>query len=393
MPQVHVKSDDRYRSLDAIRGIAALGVVLFHYRNHFGAAPYPDLLAGVYKRGTILVDVFFVMSGYLLATIYAGRRDFFGLMWRRIARLAPLHWLMLMLVTILQQLLLTRLGTFYIYGKNDAYHFLLNLFLLQCSGLASGFSFDGPAWSISVEWLVNLLLFGLLAIGIKRIAWAAAALAMLALLALWDHGKSLLALGMYKGFLEALLLRGVAGFFVGVALTGLFPLTQGAHSSAASRREQLMAHVWDVVTLLSALALHRFMRSDPLAGRPGVDFAVGVLVIPALIVGSVYGRWIPRLLALAPLQWLGRISYSLYLVHFPMQALFVLLYPPQRWLDYGKPSVLAAYLAATSITSYLTLRLVELPAQSLLQRLTIRPKRVEAMRQVGSTAAAAPRAE
>lgn len=368
---------NRYSSLDAIRGVAALGVVLFHYRNHFGAAPFTSVLLGVYQRGIILVDLFFVMSGYLLATIYAGRRDFVGLTWRRIARLVPLHWLMLALVTILQHQLLRRIGTHYIYQNNDGYHFLLNLVLLQCVGLSNGFSFDGPAWSISVEWVVNLMLFGLLALGIRRIAWVAAALALVAFMLMWDHAKSLLAVGLYRGYLDVLLLRGVLGFFLGVALTGPFPLRREVTEGAGSRWEPLAALLWDGVVLVSVAALAAFMHADvSVALRPGVDFAVGLVVIPALIVGSMRGRFTPRLLALAPFRWLGAISYSMYLVHFPMQALFVLLFPPTRWLNYAHPGVLAAFLTATMLASYLTWRFVELPAQSLLLRVTLRPERV-----------------
>lgn len=364
---------NRYRSLDAIRGIAALGVVLFHYRNHFGAAPYAKVLGPVYQRGLIFVDLFFVMSGYLLVTIYAGRRDFWALAWRRVARLVPLHWLMLALVTILQHLMVRRYGVPFIYGQNDAYHFLLNLLLLHCSGLSNGFSFDGPAWSISVEWLVNLLLFALLAAGIKRLTLAACALMLLSLLALLDHGKSVLAVGSYKGYVDALLLRGIMGFFTGVVLTKLVPLATQPRAPAAAAWERAASQLWDVVLLLSIVALSIFMASDAVARRPGVDFAVVLVVIPALVAGAVHGRWAARALALPPLQWLGRISYSLYLVHFPMQALFVLLFPsPDHWLNYERPSVLAGYLAATLVTSYLTLRFVELPAQSLLQSLSIR---------------------
>lgn len=364
---------NRYRSLDAIRGIAALGVVLFHYRNHFGAAPYAKALEPIYQRGLIFVDLFFVMSGYLLVTIYEGRRDFWALAWRRVARLVPLHWLMLAVVTILQHLIVRRYGVAFIYAQNDGYHFLLNLLLLHGSGLSNGFSFDGPSWSISVEWLVNLLLFALLAAGIKRLTLAAGALVLLSLLALWHHGKSLLAGGLYAGVVDAALLRGSAGFFAGVALTKLVPLATEPRAPAPAVWERASGHLWDVVLLLSVVALHVFMASNAVARRPGVDFGVVLVVIPALVAGAVHGRWAARALALPPLQWLGRISYSLYLVHFPMQALFVLLFPyPERWLNYGRPSVLAAYLAATLVTSHLSFRFVELPAQALLQNLSVR---------------------
>lgn len=369
-----MKPDHRYRSLDAIRGIAAVGVALFHYRNHFETAPFAGLLGPVYQRGAILVDVFFVMSGYLLATIYAGRRDVGTLAWRRIARLAPLHWLMLAVVAIEQFFIRRRYGVHYIYEHNDAYHFGLNLLLLQNTGLSSGLSFDGPAWSISVEWLVNLLLFALLFIVPKRVPLAATAMALLAALALWDHGQNLQGRGVYKGVFDALLLRGAVGFFVGVALTAPFPLD--AASTSPARRfvsPRLAGHLWDLVLLLSTGALIAFMAaSDATAQRPGVDFSVGIVVIPALIVAAVRGHWAARVLAFPPLQWLGWISYSIYLVHFPMQAAFILLFHTvDRRIDYGQPAVFAGYLAATLAVSYLTWRFVEVPAQKWLQRVAL----------------------
>src|SRR5262249_9442676 len=54
-------------------------------------------------------------------------------------------------------LFLWRTGHYsYAYGNNDIWHFTLNLLLLQYSGLQSGFSFNGPSWSICTEALVNL---------------------------------------------------------------------------------------------------------------------------------------------------------------------------------------------------------------------------------------------
>ncbi|HEX6245352.1 MAG TPA: acyltransferase family protein, partial [Polyangiales bacterium] len=177
----------------------------------------------------------------------------------------------------------------------------------------------------------------------------------------------------YQGFVEAILMRGFVGFFVGVALTALFPLDAPRHPDAP--RERALAYAWDAVAVINGAVLHRYMAFESVASRPGVDFVVGMLVIPAIIVGAVRGRLIPRLLAVAPLQLLGRISYSLYLVHFPIQAVFLLLYPPpDRWLNYARPEIMAAYVAATLAVSYLTWRFVEVPAQSLLQRVTLRAR-------------------
>lgn len=346
----------RYASLDAIRGLSALGVMLFHYRAHFGAAPFETLLAPVYASGMYLVDVFFVLSGYLLATIYAGRRDFAVLAWKRVARLLPLHWAMLAAVAILQFFHVAVHGRPFIYVANDSYHFLLNLLMLNSSGLQENFSFDGPSWSISVEWMVNLLLFLAMATGAKRLPGLAAGVALLAAWALWAHMGHLLAYGNFMGWIDANLLRGAAGFFAGVALTGLVPLT------LAPRR--MARHAWDAVLVLAACGLLAFMALEAIRDMPGADFVLVLVVVPMLVCSSVHGYWSEKLLALPPLQWLGRISFSIYLLHFPMQLAFVLLSGRGGSLEYGLLPTFFGYVVATLGAAFLAWKFIELPAQA-----------------------------
>ncbi|WP_152597960.1 acyltransferase family protein [Novilysobacter arseniciresistens] len=59
----------RILELDAVRGIAALGVVVYHYGAHFGSRPFDALLYPFYNAGFLLVDFFFVVSGGRLRTV------------------------------------------------------------------------------------------------------------------------------------------------------------------------------------------------------------------------------------------------------------------------------------------------------------------------------------
>jgi peptidoglycan/LPS O-acetylase OafA/YrhL len=81
--------------LTALRGIAACFVLLFHYRTHFPALGDVTAFA---SRGYVWVDLFFALSGYIMATMYhatladgyrspAIKRYF----WARVARIYPLH--------------------------------------------------------------------------------------------------------------------------------------------------------------------------------------------------------------------------------------------------------------------------------------------------------------
>ena len=69
----------RLHELDSLRALAAIGVVGWHYSSHFGAAPLPSLMTPFYRHGELLVDFFFVLSGFVLArrigTTSAARRS------------------------------------------------------------------------------------------------------------------------------------------------------------------------------------------------------------------------------------------------------------------------------------------------------------------------------
>jgi peptidoglycan/LPS O-acetylase OafA/YrhL len=152
-------------SLDALRGVAALTVVFWHWQHFFwtGDAPPADFrvesqpLFSVfflfYRNGTRAVDLFFLLSGFIFFWIYASKISegtvsagrFFML---RFSRLYPLHLVTLLLVAAGQYAYAAANGNFFVYPANDAYHFVLNLLLIPSIGLErGGLSFNSPIWS------------------------------------------------------------------------------------------------------------------------------------------------------------------------------------------------------------------------------------------------------
>ena len=113
-----------------------------------------DLLAPFYRSGGYAVIFFFLLSGYVLSHAYLApqRRSAFARnLFARFARMAPLHYATMILVGAIQVWFVAREGMPFVYQFNDGWNFVLNVLFLQQSGLQTGYSFNGPSWSISVE--------------------------------------------------------------------------------------------------------------------------------------------------------------------------------------------------------------------------------------------------
>ncbi len=167
--------------IDCLRGVAALAVLVWHYQHFYfiktanalanrSSQPFYEVLNIFYNYGRHAVFLFWVISGFVFSTVYikskrTSSKSFFV---HRLARLYPLHFLTLIAVLVLQLISLRLTGGYQIYGINDAYHFILNLFFVSNWGLEKGYSFNGPIWSVSIEVLIYFFFFMTLPIVIKR---------------------------------------------------------------------------------------------------------------------------------------------------------------------------------------------------------------------------------
>ena len=110
------------------------------------------------------MEIFWVLSGFIFFTKYLSRiqnksitgRDFFFL---RFSRLYPLHLMSLCLVAILQILYFSTYKTYFAYQQNHPFDFLLNLFMANSWGTKARLSFNVPIWSVSAEVLIYFLFF------------------------------------------------------------------------------------------------------------------------------------------------------------------------------------------------------------------------------------------
>lgn len=347
------------RALTSARGIAAWLVVLFHLRRSIADLP-ADALAFLAK-GYLAVDFFFLLSGFVIALSYGERLRRNGLaaipafLQRRIARIWPLHAVMLGFALLLAGLLAAT-------GRSTAAfplaQFPAHLLLVQSWGLADPLRWNDPAWSISCE-LAAYLLFPLLAMTIdwQRLPRAVAIAAIAGLLGLlhllfasrglWQLGQDIAGLGVFRCLLEFAGGTALFGLWQGWRARWLPPAIASAALSAAcfagwgsGLLPETLAVPAALAALLLALALSAGRRGNPLE--------------------------------LAPLHYLGEISYATYLSHFLLWFAFKLAFVQAPKVGGAQ---VALYLALVAVASVALYHLVERPAQRRINRLSFRPVR------------------
>jgi peptidoglycan/LPS O-acetylase OafA/YrhL len=369
--------------LDSIRGIAATSVVIHHLLlmpTFLAVFPHNAWINWSFFRSAwLLVDLFFVLSGIVMSLSYVdgefGKFSLREFMARRLARVYPLHIVMLLanLVFRLLRIGLVMAGVVVAvpatFEVNNTYSFVLNLFLLHSMGFVDYLSWNAPSWSISVEFYTYLA-FGLVVLLAQRVGsllcfYVAAALLAVGSLLFIIFVLDKPSLGLQTDFG---ILRCFVSFFLGVlTVRAVKGLPRAAISPVLQGGLQLVA-------MMASVGLVSMVETDPAASflAPFVfaAFLGSLMAFPDAML-------VPRMLVARPLVWLGRRSYSVYMVH----ALVVLLaeyfvravgHRPIAALDSlcaGLPATLnlTVSLAAVLVVSHFTYLYVELPGGKLLR--------------------------
>lgn len=306
-----MKTNMRFLILDSIRGISALAVVIFHYHHFFlqnsnsrpgpdsSTFPYSSFLEGVFNHGHAVVQLFWIISGFVFYHVYLNKNTTFkDFAINRFARLYPLHLITLILVAIIQVISLDYLGYWQIYGNNDFMHFILQLgFSSNWVGFSHGLSFNGPIWSVSLEIFIYLVFFFSLYF-LKKFHF----LATLSLIALCQ----VLWLNIPPNHLinSKTFLCGVYFFSGGLCYIGITLLKE-------IKSGFLLCIFAPIISLVMAIT---FLKGEALIYVFGVTTII--LVASVDLVHPVKSK---------VFLFLGDISYSLYLVHVPIQMAILLI--------------------------------------------------------------------
>jgi peptidoglycan/LPS O-acetylase OafA/YrhL len=344
----------RIAPLTGLRGIAAIAVLLYHIPHSPAFADWGMLL---FSRAYLAVDLFFVLSGFVISIGYYERvvkrpswASYGDFLLNRLARVWPLHFVVALVFAA--RILLNVSGE-QLVALTPA-NAVTNLLMIQSWGWGTQ-ALAGNSWSVSTE-LVAYLAYPLVAvIAFSRLAWlqALGSVALLVLVATLGHGaQGPLDVNDADSILPVL--RCLAGFSLGVIA---YRLTQHP------RCERLLGgeHGFVGSCLLIAAALL----------IPRGDVVVALCFVP-LVIACYYNGHAARAVLANPVAFhLGLISYSIYLWHPLVRDVFArVLGIAHRYGIIGFDWVfVVALLVATWLICWASYLLIEVPGHRAIKKL------------------------
>ncbi|WGM46922.1 hypothetical protein KOAAANKH_01796 [Brevundimonas sp. NIBR10] len=370
----------RFDVLDALRGLCAVLVVFFHMpvASHFHALPLT-------RHGYLFVDFFFVLSGFVIAHAYGARlgrvADLWPFLVKRMGRVWPLHAVMLAAFVGLE---LCRLwfnidaATPFVRDRSVEAIFT-NLALIQAFNIHDYQTWNGPAWSISVE-MGAYVLFAVLMVMARR--WFVPI--SLAIIVVGGVTVVLLAPGFMNTTHNFGFPRAAYGFFLGCLVHRVWLWRPPTFSPAVASVLQAACLIWTGVWVSYA--------TGPWTVLAPVVFAISIWIF------AEERGLVARVLAVRPMLALGHWSYSIYMVHMFIITLMLIaarkmqLMPGGRRIDLGSlwlNDLLALAVIGVIVgVSVLTYRWVEVPGRDAVNGWLAR--RMAMARARAGTVAAAP---
>ncbi len=296
-------------ALTGLRGVAATMVMFYH----FGASSLlpPGIGANILHHGYLMVDLFLILSGFIIAMTYGQRfaqtidwKEYGNFLVRRIARMYPLYALM-----ILTAGALVATGWMDHWpGPAISISTLIDLTMLQ--SVIHVPSLDTPAWSVSAEWVANLF-FPFFAFLCLRRSWFLVGLitiisfvtlpVLVHLPALIDEPKRAGLLDIWNYGTVYPVVRCVADFVLGIVV---FRVSQ------VSWVKQWISSNWIAPVLVVLILVFMSIQQ--------ADLWI-VSLFPLLVLVLIPNtNLISRFVGSKPIYRLGEISYAIYLIHNQM---------------------------------------------------------------------------
>lgn len=295
----------RFSEIDSLRGLAATMVAIFHFDI------YNSLTSqNIVMQSWLFVDFFFVLSGFIISYNYKNsflnKNDFKRFIILRIGRLFPLHLFMLLLFIVLEIgfSYVKKMGFLSGYAVFSEGKMLVGLLyefsMMHALPFSIDTSWNPPSWSISVELYVYLIFSVVVIFFGKKLN----ALVKLFLIALSFYLIFQSELGIESSH-DFALARCIYGFFVGVFLSDLYDFFTGKENIF----NYIFINIIELSFFLGMLSYLYFASTKNI--QLFAPFVFALFVIPFL-----YGKgWVSQIFRMRFFQFLGELSYSIYMVH------------------------------------------------------------------------------
>lgn len=288
----------RFEVLDSFRGICALFVVVFHMRL---AGSFTELQ--FFRHSEHFVEFFFILSGFVLTHGYRSRRDlnFFAFMQTRWFRLYPLHIFMLLFFIFIElaKLMAYRYGGLSFThipftGASSVYEFLPNALLIQSwIPKFEHLSFNYPSWSISVEFYVYAIFF----------------------ITISFFNRYRVFVWLCLAFLSFFLLIQSSHFFTLQSLKGIFCFFLGSLIYKAYLKLERKVNISSFYATLIEVTLLVYTVYFVAYETHYQNLLTPFLFSVVILFFSFESGHVSGFLRKGVFQWLGKLSYSIYMIH------------------------------------------------------------------------------
>jgi peptidoglycan/LPS O-acetylase OafA/YrhL len=377
--------------LTGIRALAALLVLGLHTEQNVPAGA--TVVLPFLDRGYLGVDFFFVLSGFIITHVYfaslaqPNRNAVQIFLWHRFIRLYPVH--VAVLAVLVALIYLARANHVPLNNPQEwrAAELPWQLTLLHAWGVTAKPGWNAPSWSISAEWFAYLL-FPLLAPALMLVRERLSAL-LIAIAALAATAAVFSITGWSLNTWVGLpaLARVLGEFLCGAALCRAVALEHVPQKWEPVLRKRTCSNKeieQDDDSKKSHPALSRKLphpRGDFLgmtafllfligasAGLP--DFGLVALLALTILGAATSQTYLALILGSRPLVWLGEISYSIYMIHFPVLLVTRRLWEQvgiAQWTASGKAVAFAVTVAMVIALAAMLFYVVERPARVRLR--------------------------
>ena len=307
------ENQTRFVVLDGWRGVLALLVAAYHFHPNSHIHDWTFL-----RHGYMVVDFFFVLSGFVLAHAYRSRlssvEDTFEFILRRLGRLYPLHvffilvWLMYELSRLCASQFFGRVLEHPSFGPSmSLYALITNLLLVHSLGLHNSLTWNFPSWSISTEFYTNALFALCCWIAIPPRSSLIAKIGIVAV-------SPLVIAALSPAYIDTTydfgIVRCIYGFVVGVLVLDIVETLKWRPVAAFILSNRIMVSVLEVGAII---ALYEFVstfgKESPYSTLAPMLFGLVVWVF------SYETGLISQWLKSRPFVLAGTLSYSIYLSH------------------------------------------------------------------------------